>query len=275
MRLARRDYERARRVPPELAVELARRARQSEVWRHPRAEDDFAAFAPALARNVELAREYGACVAAPGASAYDGLLGDYDFGLRAADLERLFAELAGVLPPLVARAREHTPRRHLAVPEPAQRAAVEGVLRRLGVERASWRVDVSEHAFSAWMGPRDTRITTRYDDGDVESLLSSLHEFGHALYDRQIDPSLRRTNLGAGTSMSIHESQSKLWETTSRATPRSRPCSPPSCSPAASRSRRPTSTPCSWASRRRRSGCRRTRSPTRFTSCSASSSSAR
>jgi carboxypeptidase Taq len=55
-------------------------------------------------------------------------------------------------------------------------------------------------------------VTTRYTDGDVESLLSSLHEYGHALYERQIDASLERTNLGHGTSMSIHESQSKLWE---------------------------------------------------------------
>ena len=39
-----------------------------------------------------------------------------------------------------------------------------------------------------------------------------MHEFGHALYDRQIAPELWRTNLGDGTSMSIHESQSKLWE---------------------------------------------------------------
>ena len=55
-------------------------------------------------------------------------------------------------------------------------------------------------------------MTTRYNDGGIESLLSSLHEFGHALYERQIDPELDRTNLGTGTSMSIHESQSKLWE---------------------------------------------------------------
>ena len=55
-------------------------------------------------------------------------------------------------------------------------------------------------------------MTTRYDDGGIESLLSSLHEYGHALYERQIDPLLERTNLGCGTSMSVHESQTKLWE---------------------------------------------------------------
>ena len=73
-------------------------------------------------------------------------------------------------------------------------------------------MDVSAHPFTAWIGKGDTRFTTRYSDGNVESLLSSLHEYGHALYERQIDPALLRTNLGRGTSMSVHESQSKLWE---------------------------------------------------------------
>jgi carboxypeptidase Taq len=180
VRLARRDWERARRVPIELAAELA--------------------------------RAYGECVAEAGESAYDGLLGDYDFGLSTGDLRRVFSALAEGLTPLVAEASAHTPHRTLAVPVDAQEAAVAGVLRRVGVDAESWRVDVSAHPFTAWIGPRDSRVTTRYGDGEVESLLSSLHEFGHALYERQIDPALDRTNLGSGTSMSIHESQSKLWE---------------------------------------------------------------
>ena len=213
VRIARRDWERARRVPEELAAELSRAsAAGQESWQRARAEDDFAAFAPALRRNVELARDRARCLTEQGQSPYEALLGDYDFGLRVADLQRVFDALAAQLPPLVHDASAHSPRRALAVPEDAQRAAVAGVLRRLGVEQTSWRVDVSAHPFTSWMGPRDTRITTRYSDGEVESLLSSLHEYGHALYERQVDPALARTNLGHGTSMSIHESQSKLWE---------------------------------------------------------------
>jgi carboxypeptidase Taq len=213
VRLARRDWERARRVPDELAVELAHASTDGqESWQRARENDDFAAFAPALERNVELARAYGACVAAEGESPYEALLGDYDFGLRTEDLRGVFGALAAQLPPLVAQARVCSPRRSLEVPVDAQRAAVTGTLARLGVEATSWRVDVSAHPFTAWMGRGDSRVTTRYSDGDVESLLSSLHEYGHALYERQIDPLLDRTNLGCGTSMSIHESQSKLWE---------------------------------------------------------------
>ena len=213
VRIARRDWERASRVPDELAAELARAGVEGhESWRLARERDDFDAFAPALERNVELARAYGECVASGGESPYDGLLGDYDFGLGTEDLRRVFGELAEALAPLVSQAQLRSPRRALQIPESAQQVAVAGALRRLGVDTGSWRVDVSAHPFTAWMGRRDTRVTTRYQDGSVESLLSSLHEFGHALYERQIDPVLERTNLGRGTSMSVHESQSKLWE---------------------------------------------------------------
>jgi carboxypeptidase Taq len=213
VRIARRDWERARRVPTELAVARAKASAQGqESWRVARENDDYAAFAPALARNVELARAYGECLVAPGERPYDALLGDFDFGLSTDEVSRLFAALSDALSPLVEEAERCTPRRTVTVPIAAQRAAVAGTLRRLGVEEASWRVDVSAHPFTAWVGQRDSRLTTRYIDGEVESLLSSLHEFGHALYERQIDPALDRTNLGRGTSMSIHESQSKLWE---------------------------------------------------------------
>jgi carboxypeptidase Taq len=213
VRLARRDWERASRVPAELAADLSRaHAEGQERWALARANDDFAAFAPVLQRNVELAQAYAECLAEGDGGRYQALLDDYDFGLRTEELSRVFAELADALPPLVAEASVHSPRRELEVPVDVQRTAVAGILRRIGVDGASWRVDVSAHPFTSWMGRRDTRLTTRYGDGDVESLLSSLHEYGHALYERQIDPALERTNLGRGTSMSVHESQSKLWE---------------------------------------------------------------
>ncbi len=213
VRLAHRDWRRARRVPGQLAVDLARASADGqESWHRAREQDDFAAFAPALELNVELARAYAEYVAEDGESPYDALLGDYDFGLRTQELRRVFGELAAALPPLVEQTRLRSPRPAIEVPVGPQQVAVESTLRRLGVDAGSWRVDTSAHPFTAWLGRRDTRLTTRYIDGEFESLLSSLHEYGHALYERQVDEGLERTNLGRGTSMSIHESQSKLWE---------------------------------------------------------------
>jgi carboxypeptidase Taq len=213
VRLARREWERARRVPAELAAERSSaHVAGQESWRLARANDDFAAFAPALQRNVELAHAYGECLAEADGGPYQALLADYDFGLETEALRKLFGALADELPPLVEQARASWPRRELAVPVATQQAAVANTLGRLGVDEHSWRLDVSPHPFTAWIGSSDTRLTTRYSDGNVESLLSSLHEYGHALYERQVDPALARTNLGRGTSMSMHESQSKLWE---------------------------------------------------------------
>jgi carboxypeptidase Taq len=212
VRLARRDYDRQKLVPGDLAAELAQAsAAGQDIWEQARAADDFAMFAPALARNVELARAYADCFDSH-AGPYDALLADYDYGLTAERIQEVFGALGSALPPLVAElsARPHQP--PLEPPVAAQEQAVAAVLRRFGVRDDSWRLDVSSHPFSTNIGQRDSRITTRYEDGQLESLLAAMHEFGHALYDRQIAPELARTSLGDGTSMSIHESQSKLWE---------------------------------------------------------------
>jgi carboxypeptidase Taq len=213
VRLARRDWERARRVPSDLAAELSKaHADGQESWRLARENNDFSAFAPALEHNIELARAYGRCLDEEGRGIYQSLIDDFDFGLRTEELRRLFGELAERLAPLIAEARGRPKPAEPKVAIEVQRAAVASVLTRIGVDEESWRVDVSAHPFSASMALRDQRITTRYEDGGIESLLSSLHEYGHALYERQVDPGLERTNLGTGTSMSVHESQSKLWE---------------------------------------------------------------
>jgi len=39
-----------------------------------------------------------------------------------------------------------------------------------------------------------------------------MHEFGHGLYEAQVDPALARTSLAEPVSLGVHESQSRLWE---------------------------------------------------------------
>src|SRR4051794_36498463 len=171
VRLARRDWEHARRVPPELAAELALAAAEGQaVWQTARAAGDFAAFAPALRRNVELARAYAGCFD-DAAHPYDALLADYDFGLTSARVRALFDPLAETLAALAAEAAATPAAAALDVPIEAQRAAVDAVLRRLGVTPDSWRVDVSPHPFTSWLSAQDTRVTTRYEpDKELESV---------------------------------------------------------------------------------------------------------
>ena len=146
MRLARRDWERARRVPDELAAELAGAGAEGQQTVAGGAGRGRlrGCSRRRCERNVTLAREYGACVADDGPGAYEGLLGDYDFGLRAEELRGLFGALAEGLPPLVQEAERCSPLRSLEVPVAAQQGAVEGTLARLGVDGRA----------GAWTSPR-------------------------------------------------------------------------------------------------------------------------
>jgi carboxypeptidase Taq len=211
VRIAKRDWDRRRCVPAELIGAMARAASEGEsAWEAARESGRFADYAPALRRNVELAREYAACFT-DAKRPYDALLDGYDYGVGTERLEAMFAELSEGLVPLLAELPQRDVTR-LDVPVSMQHAAVAGVLRRIGVNEDRWRVDVSTHPFSESLSQSDLRITTRYENDGLESVIAALHEFGHGLYERQIAPELERTNLGGGTSMSAHESQSKLWE---------------------------------------------------------------
>jgi carboxypeptidase Taq len=213
VRITRRDFDKARRVPGDLVAEITRAAAAARtVWLEARDANDFRVFASALARNVELRRELSACF--PEAEhPYDPLLDDYEPGMRTAEAKAALERLRDGLVPLVAAAPEiDDSLLHGDFPEAQQRVLVKTVLRALGVDDESWRLDVAAHPFAAAITPGDIRLTTRYHDDDLESLLSCIHEFGHGLYEHQVDPALARSPLGSGASSAWHESQSRLWE---------------------------------------------------------------
>ena len=216
--VSRRRWEKARRVPSELAADLARAGSLGqEAWVKARAESDFAAFAPYLERNLELARRYVDCFdnfERP----YDALLDDYDPGMKSQDVARLFDELKTELVPLIATLTDHGGRvddtgLHGNFPVAAQRQLVSEVVKRMGFDPDGWRLDDAVHPFATSFGSGDVRITTRWDEQYFASALyGAMHECGHGLYEAGIDPALQRTPLGQTESLSLHESQSRLWE---------------------------------------------------------------
>jgi carboxypeptidase Taq len=68
------------------------------------------------------------------------------------------------------------------------------------------------HPFASGTGVTDIRITTRYFTDGLEGLFGTMHEFGHGLYENQVDPTLERSPLARGVSLGMHESQSRMWE---------------------------------------------------------------
>jgi carboxypeptidase Taq len=217
LRVARREHDRAVRVPSALVAELARAETDGYfAWVRAREEDRFEVFRPALARLLDLVRQYADALG-HGGQRYDALVGLHEPGLRTERLQVLFAELRQALPPLVAaiRARPPVDRRALRrpVPEEVQRRIGEAAITAFGYDWTRGRQDRSVHPFSTSFGSGDCRITTRFAPDDLAvSLFATMHEAGHALYEQGIPAAWRRGPLGQAASTGVHESQSRLWE---------------------------------------------------------------
>jgi carboxypeptidase Taq len=215
IRVTRRDWERSRQVPPKLAGEM-RRASGIAVaaWDEAKAASDFSLFAPHLERQLELKHRYIDCFPA-GENPYDVLLEDYEEGTTTAEVEAVFDTLKPELLSLVEKVRDarvDLSPLHGSFPIAKQREAGERVLAAFGSGTGSWRLDETPHPFASSPGIGDVRLTTHYDETNLTSLFSTMHEFGHGVYEWGVDPSLARTPLGSGTSSAVHESQSRTWE---------------------------------------------------------------
>ncbi len=213
IRVTRRDWEKARRVPTELRVEMTRAAAQGHhAWVEARKASDFASFLPYLRRNVELRRRYAECFEWED-SPYTPLLDDYEPGMTTSEVKDVFDVLRPALTELVEAAPEVDARfLHGEFRVERQRELGERIVATLGFEPGAWRIDPTAHPFCTSFSNRDVRLTTRYHEDNLESIWSTLHEAGHGLYAHGISSSLMRTPLANAPSLGLNESQSRTWE---------------------------------------------------------------
>jgi len=214
IRVARRRWEKARRVPTELAAELAKaQATSYEVWVKAREDDDFGSFRPVLERVLELRRRYVECFA-PYGDPYDVLLDDFDPGTRTDEVRAIFAALEPELVGLVAEHASDERDEFMSrdFPVAAQDRLSRELIGRFGATWDAFRLDTTVHPFETTFGLGDIRLTTRYSDEGLLSLFTAMHECGHGLYEWGSSPALDRTPLCGCESATLHESQSRLWE---------------------------------------------------------------
>ena len=214
LRHIRRSYERASKVPADLAAKIARTTSQAQgIWADARADDDFAAFAPTLAEVIALKREEGQALAA-GGDVYDAMLQDYEPGTTGAQIAQMFDALRPELTELRQAVREAPAPARLSgtFDEAAQMKLTRKLAKTFGYDMTHGRVDKAVHPFSSGSG-LDVRITTRTSESDpFNCFYSTIHEVGHACYEQNIDAKYLLTPLGCGVSMGVHESQSRIYE---------------------------------------------------------------
>ncbi|MCB0323614.1 MAG: carboxypeptidase M32 [Bdellovibrionales bacterium] len=217
VRELKRDCDRARKLPSEHVAERARTAAESyTAWKSARPRDDFASVQPFLESLLALNRREAELIGYQ-TEPYDALLDAFEPEAKIAEvgplLLRLGEKLSKLIPQIQQRQADFRPLSPFELTIDTQMELCRLVCERIGFSFDSGRLDATTHPFAASPGPGDFRITTRFRPADpLSSLYSTLHEAGHAFYERGLPASHRSSPLGQSVSLGIHESQSLLWE---------------------------------------------------------------
>lgn len=218
VRECRKEFDKYKKIPAERYKEYVILTSEAEsVWETAKNNNDFEMFRPYLEKIVDFNLEFIELWGYKG-NKYNTLLDFYEPGMTVDKLDLIFDGLRSRLVPLVARITEseHKPedgflKQHFDIQK--QEKFSRYILECMGFDFEAGRLDESEHPFTTEMGIGDVRITTHYYPNDLcSAIMSSLHEGGHALYEQNISPELEGTLLCNGTSMGMHESQSRFWE---------------------------------------------------------------
>ena len=218
LRELRRQFNRATQLPTELvARESAASSLAKHAWADARQRADFAAFAPHLTTLLGIAREKAELWGYAN-EPYDALLEDYERGTSTAAVADWFDAMRPEFRVTAARAVEKSAARAPSLPPgpypvAAQQRLNAAIAGSIGFDFQAGRIDTTAHPFCTTLGPRDVRLTTRYDEADfTSSLFGVLHEAGHGLYEQGLPAAEFGLPSGSAVSLGIHESQSRLWE---------------------------------------------------------------
>lgn len=215
--VGKEDFAKASKLPSELVGRIAQAvSKAKDSWRDARHNNNFNSFVPHLEELVALnaekaeARGYDDHV-------YDALLDEYEPGLTTQSLNDIFNQLRTALVALVNKIKDADQiddsilRKHYD--KDKQWAFGIDVIKDFGYDFNRGRQDHSAHPFTTTFSVNDVRITTRIDEKFFNpGFFGTLHEAGHALYEQGVSPELERLPLASGTSLGMHESQSRLWE---------------------------------------------------------------
>lgn len=217
VRVAARDFEKAKRVPPEFVAEQAMVSTKAvEAWVEAKGKSDFSIFRPHLEKNLELIKKYVSFFP-PADHPYDVLLDDYEPGLPTAEVREIFGNLRPKQVALIKAIGEAKQVKSDFLKKSFNEKKVwdfgETVIRKFGYDFRRGRQDKAPHPFETTFSVDDVRITNRFEkNSPLATLFSAMHECGHALYELGGNPAYERTPLASGTSLAVHESQSRMWE---------------------------------------------------------------
>ncbi|HEY4111205.1 carboxypeptidase M32 [Puia sp.] len=215
--LSLEDYNKQKKFTPAFVRRLSEAgSRCFHTWLQARSANSFALYRADLQNMVQLKKEE-AGLAGYEHHPYNALLDQYEKGATVSLLDKVFNEVRQPLKDLLTRIAGcplvNDDFLRGDYPKQQQWDFGMGLIRQMGFDFEAGRQDLSEHPFTTNFNSLDVRITTRVDEHDFNSMTwSCIHETGHGLYEQGLPADYYGLPLGEYASLSIHESQSRLWE---------------------------------------------------------------
>ena len=212
-----KNHQRMNRIPANEYIDYNVLLNDAQAaWEKAKNGNDFSVFQPYLEKIVAYNKKFAGYYD-PSVPAYDALLNEYEEGMTMEVLDTFFAKLRSVIVPLVEKicAGENPEFEFVkrGYPVEQQKQFSDFLMETMGLDRNYCGIAESEHPFTINYNNKDVRITTHYFEDDMQpSMYSVIHEGGHALYELGADDKYNYTILYGGTSMGIHESQSRFYE---------------------------------------------------------------
>ncbi len=216
--LARRNFDLNQKLPAHLVSAIASESSKGHhLWNEAKNKNDDSIFLPQLEKLIKLTKEKAKCLNPDSKNLYNNLLSQYNWGMTCTQLDNIFGELREKIPALVTKITQEKKFRNymegMKIKTSDQEKVGYACLNLLGFDPKKCDLHTAPHPFSTTLGPSDHRITTYYDEKNfASSLLSTVHEMGHSLYEQGLPQELYGTSVGKYCSLGIHESQSLFWE---------------------------------------------------------------
>lgn len=214
----KKNYEILEKIPAEEYQAYSElQAMGGSIWEEAKNADDFGKFMPTLKSLIEYNRKFAGYRVKEGQKPYDVLLNDFEEGFNQELLDKFFGRLKEVIVPLLRRIREKPQVEFDFIfknyPIDKQKEFCKFVAEYIGFDMERGVIAESEHPFTNNLHNKDVRITNHFYENNLESaIFSIIHEAGHGIYEMNIPDELTQTPVGGGSSMGLHESQSRFCE---------------------------------------------------------------
>lgn len=211
------DYTQQQKLSGEFVRQLSEATSRSfQAWVNAKTANSFLLFEKDLAGLLELKKQEAALLGYED-HPYNALLNQYERGCTVSLLDSVFTALQAPLQELLNRITaaqqvDDTFLQRFYAKDKQWQFGID-LMKQLGFDFEAGRQDIAEHPFTTNFSSQDVRLTTRIDEHDFSNMTwSCIHECGHGLYEQGLPAEAYGLPLGEYTSLSIHESQSRLWE---------------------------------------------------------------